>query len=293
VLTKEELREIRRIEIVTKRQVNDQLAGSYHSVFKGRGMSFSEVRLYQPGDDIRRIDWNVSARANEVFVKQFVEERELTVMIMVDMSGSLDFGSGEESKRKVAAKLTALLAFSAIKNNDRVGLILFTDEVEFYIPPKKGRKHVLRMIREILAYQPNRRGTDVGKALEFLAYVSKRKAVAFLVSDFISGPFDKPLKVAANRHDLIPIFLSDPLENELPNLGLTWLEDTETGKVVAAPLHLKRFRKAFAAKRREQRDGFRQLFTRINLKMIELQTGQPFARPVLDYFKLRARRGGA
>ena len=292
MLTREELREIRRIEVVTKRQVNDQLAGSYHSVFKGRGMSFSEVRLYQPGDDIRRIDWNVSARANDVYVKKFVEERELTVMILVDMSGSLDFGSQEESKRKIAAKLTALLAFSAIKNNDRVGLVLFTDEIEMYIPPKKGRKHVLRMIREILAYQPGNKTTNIAKALEFLAYVAKRKTVAFLVSDFISPSFEKAIKVASRRHDLIPIMLGDPMEEQLPNLGMTWLEDTETGEIIPVPMHSRRFRSKYRTRRNEQRSRLRKLFSRINLDAIELQTGESFIRPLIDYFKLRARRAG-
>ena len=181
MLTREDLREIRSIEIRTRRLVQDQLAGSYHSVFKGRGMSFDSVRVYQPGDDIRRIDWNVSARTSDVHVKEFVEERELTVMILVDMSASLDFGTRVESKRRVAAKLAALLAFSAIENNDRVGLVLFTEEVERYIPPKKGRKHVLRLLSEIMAYQPTHTGTNVDASMEFLLRVARRTAVAFLV----------------------------------------------------------------------------------------------------------------
>lgn len=291
MLTREELREIRRIEIITKRQVNDQMAGSYQSVFKGRGMSFSDVRLYQPGDDIRRIDWNVSARATDAYVKQFVEERELTVMILVDMSGSLDFGSKDESKRKVAAKLAALLAFSAVKNNDRVGLVLFTDEVEKYIPPKKGRKHVLRLIREILSYEPKNKGTNVGVALQFLAYITKRKVVTFLISDFLTPNFERPLKVAAKRHDLVPILLSDPLENELPNIGVAWVENPETGEIHPIPTHLKGFREAFRKRRAEEREALTTLFLKLKIDLIELETGTSFVRPVLDYFKLRARRG--
>lgn len=290
MLTREELREIRRIEIITKRQVNDQMAGSYQSVFKGRGMSFSDVRLYQPGDDIRRIDWNVSARATDAYVKQFVEERELTVMILVDMSGSLDFGSKEESKRKVAAKLAALLAFSAVKNNDRVGLVLFTDEVEKYIPPKKGRKHVLRLIREILSYEPKNKGTDVGVALQFLAYITKRKVVTFLISDFLTPNFERPLKVAAKRHDLVPILLSDPLENELPNIGVAWVENPETGEIHPIPTHLKGFREAFKKRRAKEREALTTLFLKLKIDLIELETGTSFVRPLLDYFKLRARR---
>ncbi len=291
MLTRDELREIRRIEIVTKRQVNDQLAGSYQSVFKGQGMSFDEVRLYQPGDDIRRIDWNVSARSNDVYVKQFVEERELTVMILVDMSGSLDFGSGEETKRKVAAKLAALLSFSAVKNNDRVGLVLFTDRVEKYVPPKKGRKHVLRLVREILAYQPENKKTKIGESLQFLLHITKRKAVTFLISDFLDEDFEKPLKIAARRHDIIPIALSDPMEEGLTNMGLVWMEDPESGEILPVPSHSKRFRKAFTRRRKVQREQLRNLFTRLSIDLIELRTGESFVRPILNYFKLRARRG--
>ena len=292
MLSREELREIRRIEILTKRQVNDQMAGSYHSVFKGQGMNFSDVRLYQPGDDIRRIDWNVSARATETHVKEFVEERELTVTILVDMSGSLDFGTGEDTKRKTAAKLAALMAFSAIKNNDRVGLILFTNQVEKYIPHKKGRKHVLRLIREILAFEPAARETDVAHALEFLSYVSKRKSVAFLISDFLSPPFDRALKVASRRHDLIPIILRDRFEDQLPSLGLVRMVDSETGREVAVPLFSKRYRERFRASRLAQRRALKDLFARCNVEAIRVDGSQPLVKPVLDYFRLRARRSG-
>jgi len=290
MLTREDLREIRSIEIRTRRLVQDQLAGSYHSVFKGRGMSFDSVRVYQPGDDIRRIDWNVSARTSDVHVKEFVEERELTVMILVDMSASLDFGTRVESKRRVAAKLAALLAFSAIENNDRVGLVLFTEEVERYIPPKKGRKHVLRLLSEIMAYQPTHAGTNVDASMEFLLRVARRKAVAFLVSDFKDEGPRRALRIAAGRHDLIPILLEDPLESALPDLGMAWMEDAETGEILPVPTHMEGFRRRFEAEASSARESLEALFRRLKIDAIRLQTGEPLHRPLLNYFKLRAKR---
>ena len=290
MLTREDLREIRSIEIRTRRLVQDQLAGSYHSVFKGRGMSFDTVRGYQPGDDIRRIDWNVSARTSEVHVKEFVEERELTVMILVDMSGSLDFGTRAESKRRLAAKLAALLAFSAIENNDRVGLVLFTEEVERYIPPKKGRKHVLRLLSEIMTFKPAHRGTCINTCMEFLLRVARRKAVAFLVSDFHDEGPQKALRIAAGRHDLIPVILEDPVERALPNLGMAWMEDAETGEVLPVPTHMRGFRKRFQENSAANRDALDTLFRRLKMDAIRLQTGESLHRPLLNYFKLRAKR---
>lgn len=290
MLTREDLREIRRIEIRTRRLVQDQLAGSYHSVFKGRGMSFDTVRVYQPGDDIRRIDWNVSARTSEVHVKEFVEERELTVMILVDMSSSLDFGTQVESKRRLAAKLAALLAFSAIENNDRVGLVLFTQEVERYVPPKKGRKHVLRLLSEIMAFQPTHRGTNINASMEFLLRVARRKAVAFLVSDFHDEGSQKALRIASGRHDLIPIILEDPMESAIPDLGMAWMEDAETGDVLPIPTHMPGFRRRFEAECRESREKLDALFRRLKIDAIRLQTGESLHRPLLNYFKLRAKR---
>ena len=292
MLTREELRELRKIEIVTNRLVNDQLAGSYHSVFKGRGMSFDEVRVYQPGDEIRFIDWNVSARMGELYVKRFVEERELTVIILVDMSGSLDFGTRRETKRKVAAKIAALLAFSAIKNNDRIGLILFTDRVERFVPPKKGRKHVLRVVSEILSFTPDEdhRGTNVGAALEYLLRIAKRKAVAFLLTDYVAEDYDKQLRIAASRHDLVPILFSDALEAELPNLGLVHLEDPETGRVWLAPTHLRWFRKRFRKQAKIDFTAVEDRFRKMKIDTITLRTGEPYSKPLLNYFKLRARR---
>jgi len=223
---------VKRLEIATKRAVNDQLAGEYHSVFKGRGMDFSEVREYQPGDDIRVIDWNVSARMNGMFVKQFVEERELTVFLLVDASGSQAFGSREKLKLATAAEIAALLAFTAVKNNDRVGLATYTDQIETFIPPKKGRKHVLRVITEILNTSPQGHLTHTQSALEFLLKVHRKKAVVFLVSDFLDSGFEKTLNLVNQKHEVIPVVISDPMEESLPDLGLVPFEDPESGEIV-------------------------------------------------------------
>src|SRR5207302_9709608 len=220
MLPRELIKKIRRIEIVTARAAQNQLAGAYHSVFKGLGMAFSEVRQYQPGDDVRMIDWNVTARMREAYVKLFVEEREMTVMLLVDASGSGAFGSREQAKREVAAEIAALLAFSAIKNNDRIGLIIFTDKVEKFVPPKKGKKHVLRVITEILTFTPVSRGTDLRAGLDFLGRVANRKSVAFLVSDFLAAGYEGSLRIAVRRHDVAPVTLTDPMEEALPPLGL-------------------------------------------------------------------------
>src|SRR5512138_1591814 len=234
MLTRELLRKIRKIEIVTQRLVRDRMAGQYHSVFKGAGIAFSEVRQYMPGDDIRLIDWNVSARMNDTYVKLFVEEREMTVMLLVDMSASGRFGSANEEKRELAAELAAVLAFSAIKNNDRVGLIIFTDQIERFVPAKKGKKHVLRVISEILSFSPQSPRTDLGKGLDFMGHVARRRAVTFLVSDFLAPTerYERALRVASQRHDLIPVVVSDPLEEALPKIGLVDLYDPETGELV-------------------------------------------------------------
>jgi uncharacterized protein (DUF58 family) len=231
MLPRELIKKIRRIEIVTARQAQNQLAGAYHSVFKGLGMAFSEVRQYQPGDDVRLIDWNVTARMQEPYIKLFVEEREMTVMLLVDASGSGQFGSREQAKREVAAEIAALLAFSAIKNNDRIGLVIFTDRIEKFVPPKKGRKHVLALITEILSFQPRSRGTDLRAGLEFLGKVARRRSVAFLVSDFIvdGGVPEKALRIAQRKHDLVPVTITDPMEEDLPDVGYVYFEDVETG----------------------------------------------------------------
>jgi uncharacterized protein (DUF58 family) len=246
VLSRELLAEIRRIEIVTRRLVSQQMAGHYHSVFKGRGMSFDEVREYMPGDDPRSIDWNVTARTGDPYVKTYVEERELTVMVVVDMSGSMAFGTVKDEKRVVAARLAAMMAFSAISNGDRVGLIAFTDTVECYVPPKKGRKHVLRIIDEILRFDPVGAGTDLAHALEFVGRVNRRKAVVFLISDFLDTEYARPLHVTARRHDLIPLSIIDPAEEVLAQLGLVFFEDAETGRIQAVDTSRKSIRVGFA-----------------------------------------------
>lgn len=284
------LKRIRKLEIVTRRIVNQQMAGSYHSAFKGRGMNFDEVRVYQPGDEIRFIDWNVSARMGDVFIKQFVEERELTVFLLVDASASQLFGTGEKSKQEAAAELGALLAFSAIKNNDRVGLIIFTDVIELFVPPKKGRKHVLRVIREILEFKPSGRRTDLSVALDFLNKVQKRKSVAFLISDFQDSDYRRSLLVASKRHDLVPIVVIDPAEEELPRIGTVRLENPETGELEVFDTLSERCRRDFAARAQAIRDKREKLFKRLAVSFVTIKTNENPYQPLVNYFKLRAKR---
>ena len=286
-------KKIRKIEIVTTRKVNEQLAGAYHSVFKGRGMSFDEVRQYQPGDEIRFIDWNVTARSQgEVFVKRFVEERELTVMLLVDVSGSLRFGSNAQFKREVAAELSALLAFSAVKNGDRVGLILFTDTVERFVPPKKGRKHVLRLITEILTFRPTGRRTDVSEALGYLSRIQRRRSTAFLLSDFLVDPesFRAPLRIVSRRHDLVPVVIRDRMEQELPNLGLVLTEDLETGLPVWLDTGSRVVREHYRTRALRRHQDLLQRFRREKIDAIDVETGGGYVRALAQFFALRARR---
>ncbi len=286
------LKKIRKIEIVTSRKANEQLAGQYHSVFKGRGMSFEDVRLYQPGDEIRFIDWNVSARANDVYVKRFVEERELTIMLMVDVSASLRFGSRQELKREVAAMLGALLAFSAVKNNDRVGLILFSDEVERFVPPKKGRKHVLRILAEILTWKPRGRKTNLAVPLEYLSRVSRRQAIAFLLSDF-QAPIDDyvtPLRIVSRRHDVVPVVIRDPMETELPSIGLVPFEDLETGETTWVDTSSRGVRQRFRERNEAELARLLQTFRKYKLDAIPVETGGSYEKAIIQFFKLRARR---
>jgi uncharacterized protein (DUF58 family) len=286
---KEILRRIRKIEIVTRRLVNEQLAGSYHSVFKGRGMDFDDVRLYQPGDDVRQIDWNVSARAGEPYIKQFVEERELTVMLMVDVSGDGEFGSRGQFKCDVAAEIAALLAFSAIKNNDRVGLILFSDMVEHFVPPKKGKSHVLRVIRDILTYEPTGRAKNIEAGLEFLGRIARRKSVAFLISDFYDSGWEPAVRIARNRHDLVPIVVTDPLEQALEGGGLMAFEDPKSGELLwryVGKGYLSRFHERASKNTVDTERAFR----RMKLDFINIRTGQDYTPALLRYFQLRAKR---
>jgi uncharacterized protein (DUF58 family) len=293
MLPRELIKKIRRIEIVTARQAQNQLAGAYHSVFKGLGMAFSEVRQYQPGDDVRLIDWNVTARSGEPHIKLFVEEREMTVMLLVDMSGSLDFGSREQAKREVAAELAALLAFSAIKNNDRIGLIVFTDRVELFVPPKKGRKHVLALISEILTFQPQSRRTDLKVGLEFLGRVARRRSVAFLISDFIVdggiAAYEKPLTIAKRKHDLVPVTLADPMSEELPNVGVIYFEDLETGEVIAFDSGGPE-RQRFAARVKGAREEREALFRRHDMDFVNVRTDRPYVQALISFFRARERR---
>ncbi|MEQ8276143.1 MAG: DUF58 domain-containing protein [Deltaproteobacteria bacterium] len=289
---RELLRTVRRIEIATRRAVNAELAGRYHSVFKGQGMAFSEVRPYAPGDDIRHIDWNVSARHQDqgLFVKQFVEERELTVILLVDLSGSGDFGTKVKPKRRLLAELGATLAFSAIKNNDRVGLVLFTDEVELYLAPRKGKPHVLRVIREIVEARPKGRGTNIGEALAFLSRVMKRRAVVFLLSDFLDEGFDSPLKIAMARHDVVAARVKDPAEIELPDLGLLELVDAETGEVRLVDSSSKKVRDAFTARRRRALDDADRRLRQLGCDVIDLSTDADYVAPLISFFRTRSAR---
>jgi uncharacterized protein (DUF58 family) len=290
VISRELVKKLKKIEIYTSRLANDQLAGSYHSVFKGRGMAFSEVRQYQPGDDVRFIDWNVSARMNDTYVKIFTEEREMTVMLLVDLSASERFGSTEKPKIETVAEVAALLAFSAIKNNDRVGLILFTDRVERFVPPKKGRSHVMRVVTEILNADPEGEGTDLGVALDLLGGIGKRRTVAFLISDFIADQYEKPLKVVSAKHDLIPIQIADPREEELPDVGLALIEDLETGELVEVDTSDLDVRANYAREAQRQRAAREHLFRRLQLDHVTVSTDRDFVRPLTELFRLRQKR---
>ncbi|MBW2278346.1 MAG: DUF58 domain-containing protein [Deltaproteobacteria bacterium] len=283
-------KEIRKIEIVTRHLVNDQLAGQYVSVFKGRGMAFDEVRQYQLGDDVRLIDWNVSARMNDIYIKKFVEEREMTVILAVDVSASEGFGTTQQTKSRLAAKVAATLAFSAIKNNDRVGLIMFTDRIELFVPPKKGKKHVLRVISEILRFKPEGRGTDLRAGLDYLGKVAKHRAVAFLISDFIADDWERSFRLANTRHDLIPICVSDPREEAIENLGVIYVEDPETGDVATIDTASRAVRQRYEAEIKKRRVQREQLFRRHRIDYINMSTDDVDMSPLVNFFRIRAKR---
>lgn len=288
---KELLKKVRRIEIKTRHAVNDVFAGSYHSTFKGRGMEFDEVREYFPGDDIRTIDWNVTARTGVPHIKKFVEEREMTVMLMVDISGSNDFGSTPQLKRDLAAEVAAMLAFSATRNNDRIGLILFSDQVEKYIPPRQGTRHVLRIIREVLTHKPESSGTDAAPALDFLNHTQSRKAVTFLISDFIfPTDCERPLKITARRHDLIAIAISDNHERVWPSAGLVEWHDPETGQCVLVDTSSPTTRRELLLAQKQRSDTLRQNMRRAGIDTIELLAGEPYDRAFIKFFKTRGSR---
>jgi uncharacterized protein (DUF58 family) len=289
------IQRIRRIEITTRRAVEDSLGGQYHSVFKGRGMDFHDVRAYAPGDEVRTIDWNVSARTGQLHVKRFVEERELTVMVLCDLSASTDFGSGARTKAEVAAEIVALLAFSAVQNGDRVGLCLFTDEVEKFVPPRKGRRHALRLISDILQFRPRSRRTDLGAALTQLRRTMKRRCVAFVLSDFLDDEarFERPLRIAARKHDLVPIRIEDRLERALPQAGLALLEDPETGATVRVDLSDRRVRDRLSAEADAADQRLTRLFSKLDLDHARVQADDAdYVGPLLAFFQARARRIG-
>jgi uncharacterized protein (DUF58 family) len=314
MIPREILKKIRQIEIRTNRIVTETLAGAYHSVFKGQGMNFDEVREYQPGDDVRAIDWNVTARMNHPFIKKFVEERELTLMLIVDVSGSGLFGSKDQSKRELAAEIASVLAFSAIRNNDKVGLILFSDEVEKFIPPRKGRSHVLRVIREVLFFEPKRRGTDLNNALEFFLRVQSHKAITVIVSDFIGSPAPvrrsdgkglRPqmmileslaqaaftmLKQASRKHDVVAVQVTDPRELELPSLGRLVFQDAETGEIVEVNTADERKRAAFAQRQAKSQEQLARLFRRAGIDAMQLRTDQPYGTTLGKFFEKREKR---
>ena len=290
MIPREIFKKIRRIEIRTRRLVNDLFSGEYHSTFKGQGMEFEEVREYSPGDDIRLIDWNVTARTGFPYIKKFKEERELTVMLLVDASSSGRFGTHEQYKEELAAELCALLAFSAIKNNDKVGLIIFTDIVEKYIPPQKGQPHVLRLIREILYFKPEHDQTNIAGALEFFNRVTKRKSVVFLISDFLSENYETPLRIANKKHDFIAVKITDPRELEFGNYGLMELEDAETGEVMVIDTGSAVFRREFAQRAEESASGLERSLRLIDLDFIQIRTDQSYIVPLIQFFKMREKR---
>ncbi len=290
MIPRETLKKIRRIEIRTRRSVNDVFAGRYHSVFKGQGMEFQEVREYVPGDDIRSIDWNVTARTGSPHIKKFTEERELTVMLLVDISASNRFGSTAQLKRDLVAEIAAVLAFSAITNHDRVGLILFTDRVEKHIPPAKGPTHVLRVISEILAAKPQSPRTDIGPALEYLNRVVRRRSVAFLISDFISPPFDRILRVTARRHDLVSLVVGDKRESALPSVGLVDFEDAETGQRIWVDTSHAPTRRVLLAQQTTRRTTLLKQLSRARSDTIELNAGEPYDRQLVRFFRRREKR---
>ncbi len=290
MLTREQLKAIRKIQIRTSHLVSDLFGGEYHSVFKGRGMEFAEVRQYQPGDEVRTIDWNVTARTGVPYVKRFTEERELTVMLLVDASASTRFGSVRQFKQELAAEIAALLAFSAITNNDKVGLLIFTDRVELALPPKKGTRHVLRVIREILNHAPQGRGTDIPLALDHLERVVRRRCVAFLLSDLLAPGLRRPLRIANRRHDLIAVVLEDPREQTLPDVGLIALEDAESGETTVIDTSDPSVRAAFATRQtaaRAERDRF---LRGLDIDAVTVRTDQPYATALLRFFRARERR---
>jgi uncharacterized protein (DUF58 family) len=288
--TSDLLKKVRKIEIKTRGISNQLFAGEYHSVFKGRGMSFSEVREYQPGDDIRTIDWNVTARFNHTYVKIFEEERELTTMLMIDVSGSSFFGAYKQFKNELITEICAVLAFSAIHNNDKVGVIFFTDKIEKFIPPKKGRSHILRIIRELIDLKPSSNGTDVGAAIAYLNNVQKKRCIVFVVSDFMVGEFEQPLLIAGRKHDFIGLHIYDPREREIPDIGLIHVKDAETGELIWLDTSDKTVRNAYAKHYKENYNYFKYTFQSSGADVISVSTTDNYINILMAFFKRREKR---
>ena len=293
--TKELLKKVRQIELSIRGVVNEVFAGEYHSVFKGRGMEFAEVREYLAGDDVRNIDWNVSARMNHPFVKVFDEERELTVMVLFDVSASGAFGTRGQQKSEIATEISALLAASAIKNNDKVGLIIFSDKIEKFVPPRKGRQHVLRVIRELLYYEdpdniPRTPKTDIAVALQYMNQILKRRATVFLISDFVAEDYEKDLQIANKRHDLVALHIIDPLEEQLPGVGLVEMQDLETGEFMLVDTGAESLRKQYADTAQKEKSRLARFFKTNGIDYIDIYTHQSYVKPLTKFFRMRARR---
>ena len=289
-LSPELMQRIKAIQVKTNYLVNDIMAGEYVSAFKGRGMEFSEVREYQPGDDVRLIDWNVTARMNQPFIKEFKEERELTLMLLVDVSSSGGFGSDEKLKNEVSAEIASILAFAAIKNNDKIGLIVFSDKIEQTIPPKKGKAHIWNIIRTILNFKPEGKGTNLSLPLEYLLNIQKRKATAFLISDFQDEDYEATLKLAKQKHDLVAISISDPREETLPDVGLIQLEDAESGETLLVDTHDKEMTAQYAKQFQQKREKRKTYFSSIGIDTIEVHTNRSLTDPIIRYFKMREKK---
>ena len=284
------LKKVRKIEIKTRGLSNHIFAGEYNTAFKGRGMAFSEVREYQSGDDVRSIDWNVTARYNSPYIKVFEEEREMTVMLLVDVSASGNFGTKKQFKREIATELSAILAFSAIKNNDKVGVIFFSDIIEEFIPPKKGKSHILRIIRQILSFKPKNKKTDISQAIEYFNNVMKKRCICFILSDYISPSFEKPLKIASKKHDIVALRISDEREKKLPNVGLVPLKDAENDTISYVDTSSKIIRNLFSKNQKENEEELLKLFPKCGVDMIDIITGEDYVKPLISFFKNREKR---
>ena len=289
-LSPELLKHIKKIQVKTNYMVNDIMAGEYVSAFKGRGMEFSEVREYQPGDDVRLIDWNVTARMNQPFIKEFIEERELTLMLLVDVSSSGSFGSDQKFKNEIAAEVASIIAFAAIKNNDKIGLIIFSDKIEHHIPPKKGKAHIWNIIRTILSFKPEGKGTNLALPLEYLLKIQKKKATTFLISDFQDTNYEQQLKLANQKFDLIAINIIDPREETLPDVGMVFLEDLETGKTLLVNTHDPQMLKEHQKRCSQKKQDRKKFFNSIGIDTIEIFTNKSLTDPIIKYFKFREKK---